>query len=249
MGWDGSRNFVPITSYHPITITVICTTHQLPVGGMSAYIYHPIDFPIPLSGVASHPIHNPPLELSTIPPHTHIQPPRYHRTAIIFLDISRKAGPLPPIAFALSAYYSYILHILCSCCEAVCLNGGQQLRESVTALVEGKLSSFTGSVASGGSAGADASSSGGPGASASGSGGFGAGANSSGRDNGAGSPEAAGTGALRGRVAPGRPHRPRPFPGWAGAKHNGTKRSPVPPATWMPRRVELTSQSASLTRT
>ena len=36
MGWDGSRNFVPITSYHPITITVICTTHQLPVGGMSA---------------------------------------------------------------------------------------------------------------------------------------------------------------------------------------------------------------------
>ena len=82
-----------------------------------------------------------------------------------------------------------------SCCEAVCLNGGQQLRESVTALVEGKLSSFTGSVASGGSAGADASSSGGPGASASGSGGSGAGANSSGRDNGAGSPEAAGAGA------------------------------------------------------
>ena len=72
-------------------------------------IYHPIDFPIPPPGVASHPIHNPPLELSTIPPHTHIQPPRYHRTAIIFLDISRKAGPLPPIAFALSAYYSYIL--------------------------------------------------------------------------------------------------------------------------------------------
>ena len=108
MGWDGSRNFVPITSYHPITITVICTTHQLPVGGMSAS-YHPIDFPIPPPGVASHPIHNPPLELSTIPPHTHIQPPRYHRTAIIFLDISRKAGPLPPIAFALSAYYSYIL--------------------------------------------------------------------------------------------------------------------------------------------
>ena len=92
-----------------------------------------------------------------------------------------------------------------SCCEAVCLNGGQQLLESVTALVEGKLSSFTGSVASWGSAGADASSSGGPGASASGSGGpdasasgsggSGSGANSSGRDNGAGSPEAAGTGA------------------------------------------------------
>ena len=86
----------------------IISTHQLPVGGMSA-LYHPIDFPIPPPGVASHPIHNPPLELSTIPPHTHIQPPRYHRTAIIFLDISRKAGPLPPIAFALSAYYSYIL--------------------------------------------------------------------------------------------------------------------------------------------
>ena len=29
-----------------------------------------------------------------------------------------------------------------SCCEAVCLNGGHQLRESVTALVEGMLSSF-----------------------------------------------------------------------------------------------------------
>ena len=86
----------------------IISTHQLPVGGMSA-LYHPIDFPIPPPGVASHPIHNPPLELSTIPPHTHIQPPRYHRTAIIFLDISRKAGPLPSIAFALSAYYSYIL--------------------------------------------------------------------------------------------------------------------------------------------
>ena len=86
----------------------IISTHQLPVGGMSA-LYHPIDFPIPPPGVASHPIHNPPLELSTIPPHTHIQPPRYHRTAIIFLDISRKAGSLPPIAFALSAYYSYIL--------------------------------------------------------------------------------------------------------------------------------------------
>ena len=42
MGWDGSRNFVPITSYHPITITVICTTHQLPVGGMSA-LYQPIN--------------------------------------------------------------------------------------------------------------------------------------------------------------------------------------------------------------
>ena len=123
MGWDGSRNFVPITSYHPITITVICTTYQLPVGGMSALyqpincqlvvclsaLYHPIDFPIPPPGAASHPIHNPPLEISTIPPHTHIQPPRYHRTAIIFLDISGKAGPLPPIAFALSAYYSYIL--------------------------------------------------------------------------------------------------------------------------------------------
>ena len=265
------------------------------------------------------------LYVMTIHTYIHIQPPRYHRTAIIFLDISRKAGPLPPIAFALSAYYSYILHIymytavvlhakpgqphseqprpqpdrlasgstgrerprrsgaahcagpggapclrgqgdqrlrradevverghsgnseygsgprvdvlvhdllpevqtllevlvedmntrglgratskvekIClvldprykSCCKAVCLNGGQQLRESVTALVEGKLSSFTGSVASGGSAGADASSSGGPGASASGSGGSGAGANSSGRDNGAGSPEAAGTGAV-----------------------------------------------------
>ena len=86
----------------------IISTHQMPVGGMSA-LYHPIDFPIPPPGLASHPIHNPPLELSTIPPHTHIQPPRYHRTAIIFLDISRKAGPLPPIAFALSAYYSYIL--------------------------------------------------------------------------------------------------------------------------------------------
>ena len=86
----------------------IISTHQLPVGGMSA-LYHPIDVPIPPPGVASHPIHNPPLELSTIPPHTHVQPPRYHRTAIIFLDISRKAGPLPPIAFALSAYYSYIL--------------------------------------------------------------------------------------------------------------------------------------------
>ena len=86
----------------------IISTHQLPVGGMSA-LYHPIDFPIPPPGVVSHPIHNPPLELSTIPPHTHIQPPRYHRTAIIFLDISRKAGPLPPMAFALSAYYSYML--------------------------------------------------------------------------------------------------------------------------------------------
>lgn len=82
-----------------------------------------------------------------------------------------------------------------SCCEAVCLNGGQQLRESVTALVEAKLFHFTGSVASGGSAGADASSSGGPGASASGSGGSGAGANSSGRYKVAGSPETAGTGA------------------------------------------------------
>ena len=89
----------------------IISTHQLPVGGISA-LYHPIDFPIPPLGVASHPIHNPPLELSTIPPHTHIQPPRYHRTAIIFLDISRKAGPLPPIAFALSAYYSYILLVM-----------------------------------------------------------------------------------------------------------------------------------------
>ena len=54
MGWDGSRNFVPITSYHPITITVICTTHQLPVGGMSAYTipsifpsHHPELLPIP----------------------------------------------------------------------------------------------------------------------------------------------------------------------------------------------------------
>ena len=82
-----------------------------------------------------------------------------------------------------------------SCCEAVCLNGGQQLRESVTALVEAKLFHFTGSVASGGSAGADASSSGGPGASTSGSGGSGAGANSSGRYKVAGSPETAGTGA------------------------------------------------------
>ena len=54
MGWDGSRNFVPITSYHPITITVSCTTHQLPVGGMSAYTipstfpsHHPELLPIP----------------------------------------------------------------------------------------------------------------------------------------------------------------------------------------------------------
>ena len=54
IGWDGSRNFVPITSYHPITITVICTTHQLPVGGMSAYTipstfpsHHPELLPIP----------------------------------------------------------------------------------------------------------------------------------------------------------------------------------------------------------
>ena len=54
MGWDGSRNFVPISSYHPITITVICTTHQLPVGGMSAYTipstfpsHHPELLPIP----------------------------------------------------------------------------------------------------------------------------------------------------------------------------------------------------------
>ena len=103
--------------------------------------------------------------------------------------LGRATGKVEKICLVLDPRYK-------SYCEAVCLNGGQQLlRESVTALVEGKLSSFTGSVASGGSAGADASSSGGPGASASGSGGSGAGANSSGRDNGAGSPEAAGTGA------------------------------------------------------
>ena len=191
-------------------------------------IYHPIDFPIPLPGVASHPIHNPPLELSTIPPHTHIQPPRYHRTAIIFLEISRKAGPLPPVAFALSAYYSYILHI-CSCCEAVCLNGGQQLRESVTALVEGKLSSFTGSVASGGSACADASSSGGPGASASGSGGSGTGANSSGRDNGAGSPEAAGTGAASRAGGAGSPAPTAPISRMGRRKAQRDKKVARPP--------------------
>ena len=103
--------------------------------------------------------------------------------------LGRATGKVEKICLVLDPRYK-------SYCEAVCLNGGQQLlRESVTALVEGKLSSFTGSVASGGSAGADASSSGGPGASVSGSGGSGAGANSSGRDNGAGSPEAAGTGA------------------------------------------------------
>lgn len=43
-----------------------------------------ISYTIPSPGIASHPIHNPPLELSTIPPLTHIQPPRYDRTAVIF---------------------------------------------------------------------------------------------------------------------------------------------------------------------
>ncbi|CAN0316182.1 unnamed protein product, partial [Pylaiella littoralis] len=50
-----------------------------------------------------------------------------------------------------------------SCCKAVCLNGGQELRESVTDLVETKLWSFAGSAASTGEGGtgASASSSGG----------------------------------------------------------------------------------------
>ena len=106
MGWDGMgrgisfHHKLPFHHHHcdlynPSIASwwyvCIISTHQLPVGGMSA-LYHPIDFPIPPPGVASHPIHNSPLELSTIPPHTHIQSPRYHRTAIIFLDISRKAG-------------------------------------------------------------------------------------------------------------------------------------------------------------
>ena len=73
MGWDGSRNFVPITSYHPITITVICTTHQLPVGGMSA-LYQPINcqlvvclhYTIPSTFPSHHP------ELLPIPSTTHL---------------------------------------------------------------------------------------------------------------------------------------------------------------------------------
>lgn len=48
-----------------------------------------------------------------------------------------------------------------SCCEAVCLNGGDEIRESVAALVESKLSSFTGSVVSAANAGAGTGSSGG----------------------------------------------------------------------------------------
>ena len=107
MGWVKEfRSHHKLPSHHHH-----CDLYNPSIASWSVCIYHPIDFPIPPPRVASHPIHNPPLELSTIPPHTHIQPPRYHRTAIIFLDISRKAGPLPPIAFALSAYYSYILHI------------------------------------------------------------------------------------------------------------------------------------------
>ena len=95
MGWDGSRNFVPITSYHPITITVICTTHQLPVGGMSAYT-------IPSTFPSHHP------ELLPIPSTTHLSnfQPSHHIPIFSHPDTTaqqsfswifpRRQAPYPP---------------------------------------------------------------------------------------------------------------------------------------------------------